>query len=78
MMAPKRKRVNQALSLERFASAKRSGYDKQRRVQREFALNAKKVNKYRKLKKRLQIEGKLQQPSTLKQVCCLTSSKGTA
>ncbi len=68
MVAPKRKRVNQALSLERFASAKRSGYDKQRRVQREFALNAKKVNKYRKLKK----------PSTLKQVCCLTSSKGIA
>lgn len=64
---PRHKKVSQGLSLERFADAKRSSYSKQQRVQREFALNAKKVNSYRKLKQRLLREGKLQQPSAVAQ-----------
>ena len=67
MGPPQRKKVGQGLSLERFAGAKRSGYSKQQRVQREFALNAKKVNRYRKLKQRLLREGVLQQPSVVAQ-----------
>lgn len=47
-------------ALERFATAKTSTYDKQRRKEKEFALNAKKVNKYRKLKQRLANAGRLQ------------------
>ena len=47
-------------ALERFANAKTSTYDKQRRKEKEFALNAKKVNKYRKLKQRLTDAGRLQ------------------
>lgn len=47
-------------ALERFAHAKTSTYDKQRRKEKEFALNAKKVNKYRKLKQRLASAGRLQ------------------
>ena len=48
------------LSLERFAHAKTSTYDKKHRKEKEFALNAKKVNKYRKLKQRLAQSGRLQ------------------
>ena len=47
-------------ALECFAHAKTSTYDKQRRKEKEFALNAKKVNKYRKLKQRLASAGRLQ------------------
>ena len=64
-----KRRVGQAsLSLTRFAGAKTSAYDKQRREQRDFALNAKKVNKFRRLKQRLLREGKLQPPSAPEQV----------
>ncbi|BDA46347.1 hypothetical protein COCOBI_08-4390 [Coccomyxa sp. Obi] len=49
----------QGLSLERFAHAKTSSYDKKKAKEKEFALNAKKVNKYRKLKQRLAKAGKL-------------------
>lgn len=48
------------LSLERFARAKTSTYDQKHKKEKEFALNAKKVNKYRKLKQRLMKTGKLQ------------------
>ena len=64
---PHQKKVSKGLSLERFAGAKRSSYSKQHRVQRELALNAKKVNSYRKLKQRLLREGKLLQPSVVAQ-----------
>ena len=47
------------LSLERFAKAKQSGYDKKAKKAKEQALNAKKVNKYRKLKQRLGMKGLL-------------------
>jgi hypothetical protein len=67
--AGRKRRVGQAsLSLTRFAGAKTSAYDKQRREQRDFALNAKKVNKFRRLKQRLLREGKLQPPSAPEQV----------
>ena len=47
------------LSLEKFATAKQSGYDKKAKKAKELALNAKKVNKYRKLKQRLASQGLL-------------------
>ncbi len=45
------------IALSGFASAKASTYDKQARKQKERALNSKVVNKYRKLKARLQAPG---------------------
>lgn len=47
------------LSLEKFAAAKNSTYDKQRRKEREDNLRAGKINKYRKLKAKLQRSGEL-------------------
>ncbi len=47
------------LSLERFAGAKQSSYDKKAKKAKELALNAKKINKYRKLKQRLASKGLL-------------------
>ncbi len=55
----KQSKPRQGLSLERFAHAKTTSYDKKKAKEKEFALNAKKVNKYRKLKQRLAKEGKL-------------------
>ena len=57
------------LTLERFATAKASGYNKQEKKDREYALNAKKVNQYRKLKRKLQQSGVL--PEVLAAVCLL-------
>lgn len=47
------------LTLERFAAAKSSGYNKRDKKEKQFALDAKKVNKYRKLKQKLQQKGLL-------------------
>lgn len=47
------------LTLERFAAAKSSSYNKQEQKEKQFALDARKVNKYRKLKKKLQQKGAL-------------------
>ena len=47
------------LSLECFAKAKQSGYDRKAKKAKELALNAKKVNKYRKLKQKLAAKGLL-------------------
>lgn len=55
----KKPKLRQGLSLERFAHAKTASYDKQKAKEKAFALNAKKVNKYRKLKQRLAKEGRL-------------------
>lgn len=52
--------AQRGLSLERFAHAKTNFYDKRKRKEKEFALNAKKINRYRKLKNRLAVAGKLQ------------------
>ena len=57
------------LTLERFATAKASGYSKQEKKDKEYALNAKKVNQYRKLKRKLQQSGVL--PEVLAAVCPL-------
>ena len=55
------------LSLERFAKAKQSGYDKKAKKAKELALNAKKVNKYRKLKQKLAAKGMLSPRYTYEQ-----------
>ena len=49
------------LSLERFAAAKSSAYNKREKKEKQFAMNANKVNKYRKLKRKLQQRGFLPQ-----------------
>ncbi len=51
--------VGAALSLDKFASAKVSKYDKKQLLEKQRALRAKQINKYRKLQKRLAAEGKL-------------------
>lgn len=59
---PKGKSSNKhprGLTLERFAAAKSSGYNKRDKKEKQFALDAKKVNKYRKLKSKLQQKGML-------------------
>ena len=59
---PKSKSSNKhprGLTLERFAAAKSSGYNKRDKKEKQFALDAKKVNKYRKLKSKLQQKGML-------------------
>ena len=53
MQHHKKKRVGAGLSLKHFANAKKSGFDKRAKQEKERALNAGKVNAYRKLKKRL-------------------------
>ncbi len=50
-------RHSRGLTLERFAAAKSSGYNKREKKDKHFALDAKKVNKYRKLKSKLQQNG---------------------
>jgi hypothetical protein len=62
----KRPKLHAGLSLDDFAEAKKSGYDKKHRKEKEFALNAKKVNRYKKLKQKLARQGRLQ-PSTVPQ-----------
>eukprot|EP00877_Chromochloris_zofingiensis_P009196 jgi/Chrzof1/452/Cz01g16110.t1 len=69
-----KRHVGVAISLEKFASAKKSTYDKRQVLEKQRALKAKQVNKYQKLKKRLENEGKLQQvmvppPLPLAQPC---------
>lgn len=51
------------LTLERFAAAKSSGYNKRDKKEKQFALDARKVNKYRKLKQKLQQQGLLPEVS---------------
>ena len=53
----KKQRRPHTLGLAKFADAKSSTYDKQARKQKERALNSKVVNKYRKLKARLEGQG---------------------
>jgi len=54
------KRAVPALSLDRFANAKVTKYDKRKVIERARALKAKRVTKYKKLQKRLEVEGRLQ------------------
>jgi len=55
----KQHRLGAALSLDKWASAKVSKYDKRKVIEKQKQLKAKQVNKYKKLKKRLEAEGKL-------------------
>mmetsp|Transcript_4258 Transcript_4258/g.4912 ORF Transcript_4258/g.4912 Transcript_4258/m.4912 type:complete len:220 (-) Transcript_4258:496-1155(-) len=48
----KKQRRKHAISLSSFADAKKSTYDKSAKIAKQFNLNAKKVNKYRKWKQR--------------------------
>ncbi len=61
------KQKSGGLSLERFAKAKQSGYDRKAKKAKELALNAKKVNKYRKLKQKLAAKGLLEPSVTYEQ-----------
>jgi hypothetical protein len=56
----RRAKLGPGLSLNKFAKAKQSTYDLKAKKEKQLALNAKQVNKYRKLQKRLQ--GKLEPP----------------
>lgn len=58
-----KERVGAALSLDKFASAKVSKYDKRKVIQKQMALKAKQVNKYKKLKKRLEVPEGLREVS---------------
>ena len=51
------KRKRSSISLQKFAGAKKSQYDKKARLEKAAALNAKRVNKYRKLTAKLEDEG---------------------
>ena len=53
------KRKRSGISLHKFAGAKKSRYDKKARLEKAAALNAKRVNKYRKLTAKLEDEGQL-------------------
>jgi hypothetical protein len=48
------KRVGAGLSLDKFAKAGFSSYDKRKVIQKQMALKAKQFNKYQRLKKRLE------------------------
>lgn len=54
--APRGQQSRGLQALDRFARAKQSTYDPKQRKEKERALNAKTVNKYRKLQKRLQAQ----------------------
>lgn len=65
---------HKSLTLERFAAAKASGYNKQEKKDKEFALNAKKVNQYHKLQRKLQQSGtEVRGQSACSDVVCLVS-----
>jgi hypothetical protein len=49
-----KKRVGAGLSLDKFAKAGFSSYDKRKVIQKQMALKAKQFNKYKRLKKRLE------------------------
>lgn len=54
--APRGQQPRGLQALDRFSRAKQSTYDPKKRKEKERALNAKTVNKYRKLQKRLQAQ----------------------
>ncbi|CAG9464280.1 unnamed protein product [Pedinophyceae sp. YPF-701] len=55
----KQRRVGEALSLEQFAAARKSGYDKRHEIQKKKNLSAKRVNKLRKLMRQMAEKGEL-------------------
>ncbi len=58
----KRRRVGAALSLEKFAKAKATKYDKRAVLEKRHLLRAKKLKKYARLRKKLEDEGRLGPP----------------
>lgn len=68
----KRSKLGAGISIDKFARAKASSYDPQAKIEKQRALNAKTVNKYKKLKNRLQ--DKLQPRRDLFQVRFDTSN----
>jgi len=52
-------RKRSGISLQRFAGAKKNRYDKKAILEKTAALNAKRANKYRKLKAKLEVGGQL-------------------
>lgn len=60
-----RRGMGPALTLDKFATAKISKYNKKEILQKQRNLNFKKVNKYVKLKNRLEVSGQLSAKPTL-------------
>lgn len=58
----KQHKLGAALSLDKWASAKVSKYDKRKVIEKQKKLKAKQVNKLKRLKKRLEAEGRLAAP----------------
>lgn len=64
------------MSLHKFATAKRSKYDKRARLEKKAALNAGRINKYRKLKQRLLAAGQTAQSAVEHEVnWCMQPNK---
>lgn len=58
-------KLGASLSLDKWASSRLSSYDKRQALQKARALKAKQVNKLKRLRKRLEAQGKLQAPLPL-------------
>jgi hypothetical protein len=57
------RKLGAALSLDKWASAKVSKYDKRKVIEKQKQLKAKQANKLKRLKKRLEAEGRLAAPT---------------
>jgi hypothetical protein len=53
------RKLGASLSLDKWAASRVSKYDKRRVLEKQQQLKAKQVNKFKKLRKRLEAEGKL-------------------
>ena len=65
----RKKRVGAGLSLDKFANAKKSTYDKRLVQERKRQLKVQRIGKYNRLKQRLIRDGKLDAPAVAPQVC---------
>eukprot|EP00775_Hariotina_reticulata_P012982 gene12982-13111_t len=66
--ANQRQKIGAGLSLDKFATAKVSKYDKRKVLQKQMNLKAKQVNKYKRLKRRLEAEGKYVETPTTREL----------
>jgi hypothetical protein len=69
----KHHKLGAALSLDKWATAKISKYDKRKVVEKQKQLKAKQVNKLKRLKKRLEAQGRLATalPQVRREACWL-------